>query len=125
MYCPACGAPNDDNAYRCTRCQAMVQPVAAEAKVAPLVVPSRDPTDDPAMRFLLPVGRSGWAIAAGYAGLLGLLIFPAPLALVLGIVAAYHLKKHPKKLGWGRTIFGLLVGALGTAGMLIVYLLTH
>ena len=36
--------------------------------------------DDPAMRMLLPVGRSGWAIAAGYLGLFSFIIFPAPLA---------------------------------------------
>ena len=36
--------------------------------------------DDAAMRMLLPVGRSGWAIAAGYLGLFSLIVLPAPYA---------------------------------------------
>ena len=35
---------------------------------------TRDRDDHSAgMRMLMPVGRSGWAIAAGYAGLFGLI----------------------------------------------------
>lgn len=54
------------------------------------------------MRMLLPVGRSGLAIAAGYAGLFALLIVPAPLALVLGILAVRDIKKNPRNTGWAR-----------------------
>jgi hypothetical protein len=71
------------------------------------------------MRWLLPVGRSGWAIAAGYAGLLAFLIFPAPIALVLGVVAVVHLRRRPDLRGWGRAIFGTTVGALGTVVLLV------
>jgi hypothetical protein len=67
------------------------------------------------MRMLLPVGRSGWAIAAGYAGLFAFAIFPAPLAIILGLIAIRDIKKHPEKHGMGRAIFGLLAGCLGTA----------
>lgn len=74
------------------------------------------------MRALLPVGRSGWAIAAGYAGLFGLLVGPAPLALLLGVVAAWHLKANPELHGWGRTIFGLIVGVVGTAVLILALL---
>jgi hypothetical protein len=70
------------------------------------------------MRMLMPVGRSGWAIAAGYAGLFGLTVILAPIALVLGIVAMVDLKRNPKKHGWGRAVFGTLIGVLGT-GLLI------
>jgi hypothetical protein len=70
--------------------------------------------NDPAMRLLLPVGRSGWAIAAGYAGLFAFLIFPAPIALVLGLVALRDLKRHPEKHGKGRALFGLITGAVLT-----------
>jgi hypothetical protein len=28
MYCTKCGAPNDDNAYKCVRCAAILQEVA-------------------------------------------------------------------------------------------------
>ncbi len=73
-----------------------------------------DPGDDPAIRMLLPVGRSLWAIAAGYAGLFAFLFFPAPIALVLGLVALRDLKRHPEKLGMGRAIFGVATGAIFT-----------
>ncbi len=78
--------------------------------------------DHLAGRMLLPVGRSGWAIAAGYAGLFALIVFPAPLALVLGIVAIWHLKKNPEKYGWGRALFGFITGLLGTAVLIAAWL---
>jgi hypothetical protein len=71
------------------------------------------------MRWIFPVGRSGLAIAAGYAGLFGLVVFPAPIALLLGLLAAIDLRRRPAKLGWGRAIFGLTVGILGT-GIIVV-----
>jgi hypothetical protein len=70
-----------------------------------------------AIRMLLPVGRSFWAIAAGYAGLFAVLFFPAPIALILGIVAIYDIKRHPDRHGMGRAIFGLVMGAIFTLVM--------
>lgn len=67
-----------------------------------------------AEKWLLPVGRSGWAIAAGYAGLFAFVFFPAPIALVLGIVAVLDLRKHPELSGRGRAWFGLIAGAVFT-----------
>ena len=70
------------------------------------------------MRMILPVGRSGWAIAAGYLGLFGLIILPAPLALIISLIAIYDIRKHRNdpspKHGMGRAVFGLIVGLLGT-----------
>jgi len=66
------------------------------------------------IRMLLPVGRSGWAIAAGYAGLFAVLFFPAPIAVILGIIAIYDIKRHPKRHGMGRAIFGLVMGVIFT-----------
>ena len=74
--------------------------------------------EDAIVRMLLPVGRSGWAIAAGYAGLFAVLFFPAPIALVLGLVAIWDIRKHSKKHGMGRAIFGLVMGAIFTLLML-------
>ncbi len=65
-----------------------------------------------------PRGRSGWAIAAGYLGLLSFLGVFAPISLVVGFVALRDLKQHPKKHGLGRTWFGIVMGALGTIGLL-------
>jgi hypothetical protein len=56
-----------------------------------------------------------WSIVAGYLGLFSLLCFPAPLALICGIVAVIHLRKNPRLSGWGRAFFGIVMGALGTA----------
>ena len=110
MFCPKCGAPNGNTNVRCVKCGNALQAVR---------IVTRDRDDHSAgMRMLMPVGRSGWAIAAGYAGLFGLTIILAPIALVLGIVAMFDLKKNPKKHGWGRAIFGTLIGLLGT-GLLI------
>ena len=71
--------------------------------------------NDPAMRWILPVGRSGWAIAAGYLGLFAILIRPAPLALIAGLMAVSDIRKHSEKLGMGRAIFGIVAGAIGSA----------
>ena len=115
--CPHCGVQtNVPDQYAgqsgpCARCGGMI--TIPRLPGGPWGPPG--PGDDPLVRMLLPVGRSGWAIAAGYAGLFALLIFPAPLALILAAVAIYDLKKHPEKHGMGRAIFGLVMGLLGTA----------
>jgi hypothetical protein len=78
--------------------------------------------DQMGMRLLLPVGRSGWAIAAGYLGLFSLLAVPGPVAVIVSIIALVNIQKSKqegrKRLhGTGRAIFGLLMGILGTAGL--------
>jgi GYF domain 2 len=74
--------------------------------------------DDAGMRLLLPVGRSGWAIASGYLGLFSVLILPAPLALLTGIVAIWDIRTHEHRHGMGRAIFGIAAGTAGTIAML-------
>jgi hypothetical protein len=71
------------------------------------------------MRMLLPVGRSGWAIAAGYLGLFSVLVCPAPIAVVISIIAIMDIKKHPERHGMGRAIFGLVMGGLFSIGLMI------
>ena len=73
--------------------------------------------DDPLLRALLPVGRSGWAIASGYLGLFSVLLLPAPFALVTGVVAISVIRHNPAKHGMGRAIFGIVMGVLGTAAL--------
>jgi hypothetical protein len=92
--------------------------------VTPPPIPrsARAPEDDPAMRMLLPIGRSGWAIVAGYLGLLSVLLVPAPFALAVSIVAIRDIRKsrqdpRPRR-GMGRAVFGLVMGVLGTIGLL-------
>lgn len=76
------------------------------------------------MRALLPVGRSGWAIVAGYLGLLSLILLPAPFAIATGIIAIVDIKRHPHKHGLGRAWFGIVMGFLATA-VLIALLVTR
>jgi hypothetical protein len=75
--------------------------------------------DDPMMRMLLPVGLSGWAIAAGYLGLISVLCFPAPLALITGILAVRDISRNPRKHGMGRALLGIVMGSLGTLFLII------
>jgi len=75
--------------------------------------------DEPGIRWILPVGTSFWAIAAGYLGLGSIICFPAPLAIICSLIAIWHLKKNPKLSGWGRAIFGLAMGSVVTIGVVI------
>ncbi len=102
MYCPQCGAPKHDASIVCAACGFRDVP------------PSQSLADDPTMRMLLPVGRSVYAIIAGYLGLVSVLFFPAPFALLFGILGLRDIKKHPELGGKGRAIFGLVMGLIFT-----------
>ena len=114
MYCKQCGREVNDKAVICVHCG-----------VSTAVIPEAPNEPDAALRMLLPVGRSGYAITAGYLGIcsiLGILtpavqdprsflfsIF-APLALIFGIIAALDILKDKRKHGMGRAIFGIIMG---------------
>ena len=66
------------------------------------------------MRLLLPVGRSGWAICAGYLGLFSILLVPAPFAIVTGLLGLRDIRRHEHLHGKGRAIFGIVMGAFFT-----------
>ena len=68
-----------------------------------------DANNDP-LRFVIPVNPSGWAVAAGYVGLVSVLMLPAPIAIILSVIALRDLKKNPQKTGQARAIFGLIMG---------------
>lgn len=71
-----------------------------------------------AIRMLVPVDRSVWAIAAGYLGLFSPLMLAAPFALVFGILGVRHISKNKELHGMGRAIFGIVMGLLFTLAML-------
>lgn len=116
MYCPRCGKENDDNAFRCVSCNEVIQ-------VVPQAIPSQNMDDDPALRLVLPVGQSGLAIAAGYLGLFSLLLVPGPFAIWVSLLAFRDIKQNPQKHGAYRAWIGLVMGVLGTAGLLLVAIL--
>ncbi len=73
--------------------------------------------------MLLPVGRSGFAIAAGYLALFSVLIIPAPFALLFGLLAIHDIRKSKDKIetkhGMGRAIFGIVMGTLGSVILIL------
>jgi len=82
--------------------------------------PPSDIGQDAGVRWLLPVGRSGWAIAAGYLGLFSVIPIFAPIALIISIIAIRDIKKHPGRHGMGRAIFGLVMGILFSLGFCVM-----
>jgi hypothetical protein len=111
--CPYCAEPIAPRLRVCPHCDSDLE----EVRRAPA---RRRTADDAGLRMILPVGRSGWAIAAGYLGLISVLLVPAPFAVLCAIFALVHLKKNPKLHGMGRAIFGLVMGAIGTLVLVIV-----
>jgi hypothetical protein len=105
MQCPKCGAENRtaDN-VKCVNCGEGLSL-----------------GDSAMMRAILPVGRSGWAIASGY---LALIMVTAPLAVITGILAIRDIRRNPHKHGMGRAIFGIVFGGLVTAFYVFILVVT-
>lgn len=125
MDCPKCGAPNDDNASRCVKCHDIVQqvPTPGYTRSAVQQPEPKKLGDDPVMRLILPVGRSGLAIAAGYLGLFSFIPIFGPIAIIFGVLAIRDIKAHPNKHGMGRAIFGIVAGALATLVTLVLLII--
>ena len=93
----------------------------------PAATPSHAPQARPAspngcLALVVPVGRSGWAIAAGYFGLLSILVLPAPFAIWFGVMAIRDIKKNPEKLGLVRAWFGIVAGSFVVLFLVIGFL---
>jgi hypothetical protein len=90
--------------------------------------PNKAPTQnvDQSLKYILPINRNGVAIAAGYVALFSFpILFLAPIALMLGIIAMVQLKKTPTKGGRGRALFAIIYGGIFTlalATIVITYL---
>ncbi len=110
MFCHKCGEENLDDSIYCAKCGTQIQ--------QPPQVANYSAAEDPALRLLIPIGRSGLAIAAGYVGLFAVLLVPAPFAILLGVLALKDIKRNPKKMGRGRAIFGIIMGILGSIGLI-------
>ena len=101
MFCKECGKEINNKAVVCVHCG------------VPTVTPQKNTAQsDAALRMLLPVGRSGYAIAAGYLGLVSILLVFAPFALLFGILGVIDIKKNRDKHGMGRAVFGIIMGAI-------------
>lgn len=104
MFCKHCGAPIAEQTVICTKCGCSVAGTHTHLDA--------NAGHSATTRMLLPVGRSGWAIAAGYAGLLSLIPFFGIFAVIFGILALNDIKAHPEKHGAGRAWFGIIFGGL-------------
>lgn len=118
MFCIHCGTEFDAYAIACRSCG---RPRASSPPAAPRAAAASIHTDDPQLRWLLPVGRSWYAIAAGYLGLLSILPVLAQLALVFGLLGLRDIRLHPEKGGSGRAWFGVIAGGFFT--LLLVFFL--
>ena len=105
VFCRGCGKQIHESAITCPQCGAPQGTGAGE---------------NHSLKYVLPVGRSGWAIAAGYLALFSVLVAPAPLALFCGIMGLRDIKSHPTKLGKPRAIFGIVMGILGTVALVVM-----
>lgn len=108
MVCKQCGKEIDDQAVVCVHCGA--------------ATPSLKKTDS-FCASLAPVGRSGFAIAAGYLALFSVTIIAAPFALLFGILALRDIKKNVWKRGKGRAWFGIIMGAIFS--VIGIFLMTY
>lgn len=112
-----------DNGVECENCGEVMLAVHEHCRRCGVGNPGYLPGQggsDGLTRMLLPVGRSGYAIAAGYLGLFSFMIFPAPLALIFGLLAIGDIRRNPQLHGMGRAIFGIVAGALGTAYIVVL-----
>ena len=109
--CPVCGEDILEIAKKCKHCKEFL-----DKETKSLIKQNRPPGigENAGIRMLIPVGRSGFAIAAGYLGLLSLLLIPAPVSIVVSLLGIIDIMKHPKKHGLGRAIFGLIMGLIFT-----------
>jgi len=74
--------------------------------------PQYNSSNDAALGLIVPINTSVWAIFASYAALFSVLVFPAPIALILGIIALRDVRKHPGMKGKARAIFAIIMGTL-------------
>ncbi|MFT5424075.1 MAG: hypothetical protein ACI89L_001867 [Phycisphaerales bacterium] len=61
---------------------------------------------------ILPVNTSWVAIVAGYLGLFTITLVAAPFALLAGILALFHLNKHPDLRGRVRAWFAIIMSLI-------------
>jgi hypothetical protein len=106
--CPFCGERILAIARKCRFCEEYLDPALREADRKPGGVEG----------LILPVGRPGSAIAAGYFGLLSMFpligIIFAIGAVITGMMALRTFKSDPHLRGRGRAWFGLIVGSVMT-----------
>lgn len=111
-FCRQCGAQLPEDANFCAKCG---------EQVGATTFRNIKENNDSALQMIIPIGRSGWAIAAGYLGLLSFVPICAPLAIVTGLMAIQVIKKNPEKRGVVRAWVGIVLGTVATIGWAVVF----
>ena len=114
--CPFCGKRIQAAAYKCMFCGAFLE--ASEGRPAAPPVEDDEPAAPGKGSWMAPADQSGWAVAAGYCGVLALLpvlgLLIGLAAIVMAIVALRQLSRHPALGGQWRAGAGLVLGTIGT-----------
>ena len=141
MFCPQCGAPNEDDGVFCGNCGAVLNPDDAPIEqeelfeeqpveeIVPLELdaPPPPPPPPPPPAPDLPSGptpaTSGMAIAALVMGIGGLTVLPligSVLALIFGYMARNDIRKRPDEItGDGLALAGIIMGWI-SVGLAVV-----
>lgn len=110
--CPFCGKPVPVDAERCGHCGEEL----FEDDTGPPPRRAGDASAERGLEWLVPIGRSGWSIAAGYLGLLSCIPFIGVvlgiLAIATGILGLRHASRDREIGGRGRAIFGIVLGGI-------------
>lgn len=111
MFCRKCGKEIANEVAYCPGCGTSVLGERTVRKV--------DSTDR-ALGYIVPINVSWLAVVAGYAGLLAITCFTAPIALILGFMALKDLQRNPGRSGKGRAIFAVIMGTVFTFMLIMI-----
>jgi len=102
VFCPRCGTQNDDNNYKCIKCQEILHPAPTKVVVQ---------TDD--LAGLIPYKNSP-ALIAYYLGVFSLIPLIGVLlgipAFFLGLKGLRVAREHPEARGKAHAWVGILAG---------------
>ncbi len=113
VFCTKCGQQNQENNYKCTRCESLLHAVSQSGYVV---------ASDNTLGGLIPYknARALWAYYLGVFSLIPFLGIPFGIAaMVLGIRGLHYVRLHPEAKGKAHAWIGIILGGVFT----LVYML--